>query len=155
GHQVELDGVTIHVRHPPTPDWQRIRVRNDDSVVIEIVYGDVAILLTGDAGVEFEQAVTRGEVALARARLRVLKVGHHGSRSSTSAAFLDHWSPHAAIVSAGAHNLFGHPAPQVLDALTSRGVHVFRTDRNGAVIIETNGAQVQVRPITGPRWTGR
>jgi competence protein ComEC len=155
GHQVELDGVTIHVRHPPTPDWQRIRVRNDDSVVIEIVYGDVAILLTGDAGVEFEQAVTRGEVALARARLRVLKVGHHGSRSSTSAAFLDHWRPAAAIVSAGAHNLFGHPAPQVLDALSSRGVHVFRTDRNGAVIIESNGAQVQVRPMAGPRWTGR
>lgn len=155
GEQLELDGVTIYVRHPPTPDWQRIRVRNDDSVVLEIVYGDVAILLTGDAGVEFEQAVVRGEAALAPARLRVLKVGHHGSRSSTSAAFLERWRPHAAIVSAGAHNLFGHPAPQVIDALTSRGVHVFRTDRHGAVILETDGAQVNVRPMTGPTWTGK
>ncbi len=155
GEQLELVGVTIHVRHPPQPDWQRIRVRNDDSVVLEIVYGDVAILLTGDAGVEFEQAVVRGEVALAPARLRVLKVGHHGSRTSTSAAFLDRWRPHVAIVSAGAHNLFGHPAPQVIDALTSRGVHVFRTDRHGAVIVETDGAQVDVRPMTGPTWTGK
>ena len=82
---------TIEVLHPPLPDWERQRVRNDDSVVLRLRYGDVELLLTGDAGAEFERAsLARGRSA---APLRVLKVAHHGSRTSSSASFVERYRP--------------------------------------------------------------
>ncbi len=153
GHEFELGGVQILVRHPNRPDWQRVRVRNDDSLVLEVRYGDVSFLLTGDAGQEFES--TRGLTSPYRAppRIRVLKVAHHGSRTSTSAEFLEHYAPRIALVSTAAGNMFGHPAPQVVARLREHDVHLYRTDRHGAIIVETDGREVRVRPIAGPALT--
>lgn len=151
GHEIESGGVSVVVRHPRQPDWQRLKVRNDDSLVLEVRYGDVSFLLTGDAGAEFESSPIEGPRDRARARIRILKVAHHGSRSSTRQEFLDHLRPRIAIVSAGASNLFGHPAPDVLARLAADRVHVFRTDRHGAVVIETDGREVRVRPVGGGR----
>ena len=81
--------------------------------------------------------------------IRVLKVGHHGSRTSTSDQFLDAYAPTAAVVSAGQGNLFGHPAPVVMGRLGQRGVDVFRTDRDGAIVIETDGRVARLRTATG------
>jgi competence protein ComEC len=151
GHELEVGGVHVTVRHPAPPDWQRVRVRNDDSVVLELRYGDVSFLLTGDAGVEFESVPLEPLRSGAPARIRVLKVGHHGSRSSTAATFVDHLAPRVALISAGAGNMFGHPAPDVIARLTSSGIHTFRTDRHGAVIVESDGRVVRVRGMVGPR----
>jgi competence protein ComEC len=151
GHEVELGAVHLVVRHPPRPDWQRVRVRNDDSLVLEVRYGEVAFLLTGDAGAEFESLPIEPPLAGGRPRIRILKVGHHGSQTSTSAEWLEQFDPRVALISAGASNLFGHPAPAVLARLGARGVHVFRTDRHGAVIVETDGREVRVRAMSGAR----
>ena len=78
GETMRLDEVQLRVLHPAPPDWERRRVRNDDSVVLEVVYGDVAILLTGDISADIERAVVP---LLTPARIRVLKVAHHGSRT--------------------------------------------------------------------------
>ncbi len=152
GHEIEMDGVTLVVRHPPVESWQRVRVRNDDSLVVEVRYGRVSILLTGDAGPEFERAEWAGPRAGRPAAVRVLKVGHHGSRTSSSPALLARFPPHLAVISAGAGNLFGHPSPDVLARLTAAGAHVLRTDRHGAVIIETDGSVVRARGHAGGRW---
>ena len=109
------------------------------------------MLLTGDAGAEYESVPFKRPRAGARPRIRVLKVAHHGSQSSTSAEFLERYDPRVAVVSAGASNLFGHPDPSVLSRLRARDIHLFRTDHHGAVIIETDGRQVRVRGVAGGR----
>jgi competence protein ComEC len=75
GEELHIGAARIHVLHPPSPDWERQRVRNDDSVVLEVVYGDVAFLLTGDIGSDVERAIAPH---LVPAKTRILKVAHHG-----------------------------------------------------------------------------
>ena len=150
GARVELGNVVVEALHPPPPTWERQKVRNDDSVVLRVRYGVVDVWLTGDAGPEFEHRLPPDADA---ARVRVLKVGHHGSRSSTSAALLDALRPQVAIVSAGRANLFGHPSPDVLARLRAAGAAVFRTDRDGATTVETDGVSLRVRTATGRSWS--
>ena len=159
GHALEIGGVLFDVRHPLPPEWERQRTRNDDSLVMRLRYGDVEVLLTGDAGGEFERreaAALDSEERLAP--LRILKVGHHGSLSSTALPFLRRLRPQIAIVSAGRANLFGHPAPEIIARLEDVGAAVFRTDLDGAIVLETDGRAVWVRTMTGRTWlleTGR
>jgi competence protein ComEC len=80
-------------------------------------------------------------------------VPHHGSGSSSSEAFVKALSPQVAVVSVGRSNPFGHPAPAVLDRYRAAGAEVFRTDRDGAVTIETNGRSLNVRTFTGRTLT--
>ena len=117
--------------------------------MLRITYRRVEFLLTGDAGAEFERRRQTEEDA---APLRILKVAHHGSRSSSSVDFLRSYRPHVALLSVGRGNLFGHPAPDVLARLREAGAEIFRTDRDAAVIVETDGAIVNVRTLTGRTW---
>ncbi len=150
GHALDVGGVSIDVWHPPAPDWERQRVRNDDSVVLRVRYGDVELLLTGDAGVEFERA--RPDPS-GLAPIRLLKAGHHGSRTSSAAAFVDAYRPQVALISVGRGNLFGHPAPAVLARFAAIGAEVFRTDQDGFVTVETDGVSARVRTAGGRSWT--
>ncbi len=142
GEEMRIGGVRVRVLHPPLPDWERPRVRNDDSVVLELLYGDVAVLLLGDVGAGIERTILS---RLTPARHRILKVGHHGSRTSTSRELLEHWRPEIAIISAGRGNTFGHPAPEVLRRLDAIGAAIYRTDLDGQVTIDTDGDRVSIR----------
>ena len=148
GIPVAAGGVGLRVLHPPAPDWERPRVRNDDSVVLEVVYGDVALLLTGDIGAGIEREILP---QLTPARVRILKVAHHGSRTSTSQALLDAWRPQMALISCGRGNRFGHPAADVIARLESIGARIYRTDRDGQITVSTDGRDVQVTTFTGRR----
>jgi competence protein ComEC len=140
---VELDGeVRIRVLHPLPPDWERKRVRNDDSLVIEIIYREVAILLSGDISAAVEREIVP---LLTPAATRILKVPHHGSRTSSSADLLSAWRPQFALISAGRGNSFGHPTPEVLGRLQAIGAQVYRTDRDGQITLETNGHDARVK----------
>ena len=134
--------------HSP-PDWERQRVRNDDSIVIEARVGGVAILLPGD----ISQAVERGVVArVDPAPLAIIKAPHHGSAGSSSAPFVDALHPAAVIFSAGRRNAFGHPAPAIVDRYRRAGAHVFSTAEDGAIVIDTDGTRVVMWcPATGRR----
>jgi competence protein ComEC len=110
--------------------------------VLEIVYGDVAVLLLGDVGAGVERSIL---AQLTPAPHRILKVGHHGSRTSTSQELLDHWRPQIALISCGRGNTFGHPAPEVISRLNSIGARIYRTDVDGQVTLETDGTQVRAR----------
>jgi competence protein ComEC len=150
--RLRIGGATLEVLHPPLADWERQRVRNEDSLVLRLRYGDAEILLTGDVGAETERALA---VEDDRAPLRILKVAHHGSRTSSAKEFIDRYAPQVALVSAGRGNTFGHPGPDVLERLRAVGANVFRTDRDGAVIIETDGRALTVRSMRGRAWTMR
>ncbi len=136
----------MRVLHPPSPDWERRRVRNDDSVVLEIVYRDVALLLTGDISSDIEREILP---QLTRAPIRVLKVAHHGSRTSSSQELLSAWRPQIALISAGRGNTFGHPATEVLQRLEAIGAMVLRTDLHGQITVETDGRQIKFTTFQG------
>jgi len=148
GEELRLGDARVFVLHPPPPDWERQRVRNDDSVVLEVVYGDVALLLTGDIGAEVERAIVP---RLRPAKIRVLKVAHHGSRTSTSRELLEAWRPEIALISCGRGNPFGHPAPDVIARLEAIGARIYRTDRDGELTVDTDGRHVDVTTFTGER----
>ena len=140
-HRVLIDGVQLRAWHPRLEDWERQRVRNDDSIVLEFRWGDVSIVLTGDIGKEVEQHL---QAEIPPAPLRVVKVPHHGSLTSSSEAFVKALQPTVAVVSAGRNNHFGHPAPEVLRRYEAEGAKVFRTDRDGAVFVESDGSSMNV-----------
>lgn len=147
--RLNIGDVELRVHHPPLPDWERQRPRNDDSLVLEVRYGDVSLLLTGDIGREVEWEL---EPHLDLNPLVVLKAPHHGSASSSSMRFLERVRPRVVLVSAGRGNLFGHPAPAVLGRYADVNAVVFRTDRDGQVDVMTDGRSLEVRTFTGLRW---
>ena len=133
--------VEIRILHPPEPEWERQRVRNDDSIVIELRYRDVSILLPGDIGREVERMLIP---SLRLAPTVILKAAHHGSATSTSDEFLDATKPTAVIFSAGRNNRFGHPAAAVVERIERKGIPMFNTATHGAVFVETDGRSVRV-----------
>jgi competence protein ComEC len=141
-----VDGVSVIARHPPPPDWERQDARNDDSIVLELLWKDVSIVLTGDIGAEVERAIAP---RFRPAPLRVVKVPHHGSLTSSSSTFVRALAPRVAVVSVGRSNHFGHPAPAVLRRYDEIHADVFRTDRDGAVTVDTDGTSMDVRTFTG------
>jgi competence protein ComEC len=146
GESLRVGAARVRVLHPPAPDWERPRVRNDDSVVLEVTYGRVALLLTGDVSADVEQSIVP---QLTPAPLRVLKVAHHGSRTSTSQVLLDSWPPHIALISAGRGNTFGHPTLEVLRRLESAGTRIYRTDLDGQITLTTDGREIEVTTYVG------
>jgi competence protein ComEC len=131
--QIE-DGVRLEVLHPgPQLDQEQ---RNENSVSMRLVYGDFTFLFTGDAEQRGEQAMLASGRSLSAL---VFKAGHHGSNSSSSAPFLQAVRPQIVIVSAGAGNRFGHPAPEMLQRARDVGAAVLRTDELGTIEVITDG----------------
>ena len=133
GQVIDLDGeVKVRVLSPPKGGVKGSDGLNDESIVLRVTYGRSAILLTGDAGHDAEAGIlASGEEVGAD----VLKVGHHGSSTATSGAWLDAVRPKVAVISVGKNNRFGHPSSSVLRRLAARKITVKRTDRDGAVVI--------------------
>jgi competence protein ComEC len=134
GDRFELDGVTLEVLSPDSALFALPLDVNDHGVVLRVTYGDVRLLFEADAGlpVEAHLAGRVGPVAL-------LKVGHHGSRTATSDAWLSELKPREAVISVGRHNNYGHPAPEVVARLARHGIAILRTDRDGTITFTTDG----------------
>jgi competence protein ComEC len=133
GDRLMMDGLEIRVLNALDAERSGTQggdVVNENSLVVLVTFGAFSALLTGDAPVEVEQAA-----ALAAGPVDVLKVGHHGSRTSTSEELLGRARPGAAVISVGRGNRYGHPHEPVLDALAGSGVDVYRTDLNGTVSV--------------------
>jgi competence protein ComEC len=141
GDRVTIAGVDIKVLHPPLPEWERQRVRNDDSVVVALRLGNVTIVLPGDIGADGESRAMR---AFEPTPVVILKAPHHGSATSSTEPFLNALNPGAVIFSAGRANRFGHPAPAVVERYAAMGVAMFATASDGAVVIDTNGETVHI-----------
>jgi competence protein ComEC len=144
----ELCGKSLH-RGPallevlaPCPSFQAERSANDNSFVLRVRYGIRAALLVGDAEREAEAELLRA--APERLHADFLKVGHHGSRTSTSPQFLAAVRPTWATISCGVRNRFGHPHPEALAALRAYGVHSLRLDQSGSVVFSSDGERIEL-----------
>jgi len=111
---------------------------NDGSVVAKLSYGNTSVMLTGDATIKTEGIVLK-ENSTAQLSSTILKVGHHGSRTSSSPEFVKAVSPVYALISDGKDNKYGHPHQETLDTLSSFGAKIFRTDLLGAIVMKSDG----------------
>lgn len=151
GQVVRLDAATsVRVLYPTEADADAPLPEgdiNNGSVVVALSFGGFDALLTGDAEAPVEATlVSRGLLE----PVELLKVGHHGSTSSTTAGLLGATRPSVAVISAGVDNEYGHPAPETLAILASRpSISVYRTDTDGDVEVETDGRTYRVRTDAG------
>ena len=139
GDVIDLGGgATLTTLWPSEPyDDAMLGDPNDGSIVMLFQYGETTVLLTGDAGIEEEAFWDVGDID-------ILKVGHHGSETSTGQELLDRIKPEVAIISVGENNDYGHPDPFVVDRLERNGVEVYRTDLDGTVRIKTAGGEPEI-----------
>ena len=125
---------------------------NNSSLVMKIWYGDESFLFTGDCGEEEEQELANGSAA-SLLSADVLKVGHHGSKTSTSADFLNLVSPEYAVISCGEGNSYGHPHAAALNNLREKGTSLFRTDDQGSVVAKTDEFGISWNATPCDNWT--
>jgi len=121
-----------------TENWQD---PNNYSVVAHLDCGEIEFLFMGDAEKQAEEMLT-GNISA-----EILKVGHHGSSSSSSASFLGRVMPDVAVISAGAGNSYGHPHEETLNILNDAGCKMYRTDFDGNVVVTTDGKAFSVRSV--------
>jgi competence protein ComEC len=138
GDVIQLGSLSLPVLNPSDP---RFSDRNNNSVAVRMDVGKVSFLFTGDME---EPAESRLVASGADLKATVLKLGHHGSRTSTSQRFVSAVQPQVAVYQAGANNRFGHPHAETLTALARGGVTVYGTDRNGVITITTDGNTYKV-----------
>ncbi len=133
-------GLKVTVLHPDRANYEDI---NDNSIVLHVAMGAIAFVLTGDAEAVAEAAIL--DRFAGRLGATVLKVGHHGSTSSTTLPFLKAIAPKLAVISCGAGNSYGHPRAPILDRLREHRVETLRTDLSGWISILTDGETYHVR----------
>lgn len=166
GMKIELDhehNIYIEILFPDG-DASALKT-NDGSIIARLVYGDTAVMLTGDApkktedyvvaldalqvGSEKGEQTSRGIVNASSTKVGglksdVLKTGHHGSKTSTGANFVEKVAPKFAVISDGKNNKYGHPNIETLDTLEKFKVKVFRTDQSGTIIMKSNGHTIDL-----------
>jgi competence protein ComEC len=146
GDVVQTGALNLQVLNPAQPFFKDI---NNNSIVLNMHYGDIDFLFMGDAEQEAEEAMLLSP-DIQIPDCDVLKVGHHGSATATSQDFLSIIKPETAIYMAGKDNKFKHPHQVVIDRLVANGSKVYGTDLNGNLLISTNGNtyNVSVNPDT-------
>ncbi len=144
GDTIDLDPDTrIYILHPSVPGTE-----NDDSIVFLMVFGDTRILFMGDAEKKAEQLILRYFSPLLQAN--VVKVGHHGSATSSTERFIDTTASNYAIVSAGQNNRFSHPDPAIVQNWEDSGARVMQTAVDGGLLFRSDG-----KKITQIRWASQ
>ena len=143
GEKIDLGGgATMSVLAPEEPLFHGTRSdANANSIVLRVDVGDVCAVLAADAEAETEERIEASGDSI---RCPVLKVAHHGGSHSTSDTWLAAVKPAVAVISVGARNRYGHPREDTLDRLEAVGARVYRTDRDGTVVVRTDGKRVMV-----------
>ena len=149
GRRFRYGGVNVEVLAPPVDYVAGVKPRNNDSLVLRLTNGEHSFLLTGDIEREIERWLVSEDLIK---KSDVLKVPHHGSRTSTSQPFVDLVRPRFALISSGYLNSYGFPHPDIIERLESDGATVLRTDRDGLVGVRSDGRHLAVIPAPTPRW---
>ena len=140
GMDVDLgDGVVLQILFPVSV-FDEMET-NKASIVAKLVYGENEFLFTGDSPTAIENYL----VSLGGLSSDVLKAGHHGSKTSTSQAFVSAVSPQYAVISVGKDNKYGHPNQETLDTLNNFGAKIIRTDESGRIIFKSDGVNLKVK----------
>ena len=126
----------IEILYPNRAAIENVKAVNDTSIIARLVFGEHSFLFTGDISDSVERELVRSNADI---DADILKIPHHGSKSSNSSVFLSAVTPELGIIQVGAKNRYGHPTKEALDRLAS--IPVLRTDKNGDIVIETNGTE--------------
>ncbi|SCN24881.1 ComEC family competence protein [Clostridium sp. N3C] len=143
GESFKLGEATVTILAPNSTEYKDA---NDYSIVLKVSFGNTSFLLTGDAETISEKEMISKGLNL---EATVLKVGHHGSESSSSEAFLNKVKPKYAVISVGKENSYGHPSQDVMNRLKSRNIPVYRTDEQGTIVATSNGSEVTFNTNAG------
>ncbi|HEY5021925.1 MAG TPA: hypothetical protein VII30_05470, partial [Gemmatimonadaceae bacterium] len=149
GDSVRIDGVTLSFLAPDSVWTVGLKDPNLASTITLVRYGVVRFLLVGDAERGEEDWLLAHDPTELRAD--VLKVGHHGSSTSSSDEFLAAVHPALAVISVGAGNKYGHPSGDVVRALARVGAEVLRTDEAGTIVVRSDGVHIEVE-AKGEKW---
>jgi competence protein ComEC len=141
GDQLRIGNVIVSVLWPPSESSSDLPSQNNDSIVLKVLFGERSFLLTGDIEARAEQALTPFANTL---RANVVKVAHHGSKTSSSAEFIAAAQPRYAVISVGQTSIFGHPNPEVVKRWEAAGVQVLRTGNSGTITFVTNGKDLRL-----------
>jgi len=144
GTEYRLGNTSFTILAPNSSSYKNL---NDYSVVVRLTYGSTSFLFTGDAEQTSEKEILAKGYNI---KSDVLKVGHHGSKTSTTTRFLDAVSPRYAVMCVGANNQYGHPAPETLSKLAERGIKVYRTDEAGTIIATSDGKSISFNKQPSP-----
>jgi len=145
GDKLSLDGVDVEALWP-RPGGENSTSGNNDSIVLRLKYGSVSFLLAGDIEQPAENWLC-GESQPLHADL--LKVPHHGSKTSSTAAFIERVNPAYAVISVGQRSRFGHPSPDVVGRYLARGIRLLETGKDGMVMAKTDGTRLVVESLLG------
>ena len=115
---------------------------NNSSIVLRLDFGDTSYLFTGDMEKDVEETILSKNI-----QVDVLKVGHHGSNTSTSSKFLDKVNPKYAVICVGNGNSYGHPHKEVVERINSKDIQIYRTDKDGTIILTSNGKDISVNTV--------
>ena len=149
GKRVNIEkGIYIDILWPSEKDMIVDNWINNNSLVFKLVYKDFSIMFTGDIEEEAEKAILEQySNNINKLQANVLKIAHHGSKTSTTEDFLKTVSPKIALIGVGKNNNFGHPNEQVIERLKENGVKVYRTDTDGeiSIVVNRNGEIVNIQ----------
>lgn len=144
GTEIKFEDADMKIMSPPEKVAADVGDSNNSSIVARLDYGNNSFLFTGDIESPAEKEILEsGE----NVDVGILKVAHHGSKYSSSEAFLDAASPEEAVISVSATNSYGHPTEAVLGALEKRNIKIFRTDEKGDVIYKCKNRNVKCKII--------
>lgn len=138
GDEIQLGSSTVEFLGPVDENGKDL---NSTSIVLKITYGNTSFLFTGDAESDEEEEILNSGADL---KSTVLKVGHHGSRTSTSYPFLREVMPQYAVISVEKGNSYGHPNEETLSKLSDAGVEVYRTDESGDIVMTSDGNSISI-----------
>lgn len=138
GDEIQLGSSTVEFLGPVDENGKDL---NSTSIVLKIIYGNTSFLFTGDAESDEEEEILNSGADL---KSTVLKVGHHGSRTSTSYPFLREVMPQYAVISVEKGNSYGHPNEETLSKLSDAGVEVYRTDESGDIVMTSDGNSISI-----------
>jgi competence protein ComEC len=142
GDTFDFGGVHFRVLNPQVGEAATNRTQDDESMVLHLKFGQTSALLVGDSHRRIEEILKQEQP-----RANLLKIGHHGSLTSSTPEFLDAVAPKFAVVSVGYYNSFGHPRPEVMHRFAERKVRTYRTDLAGAVSFYLDGTTISAQPI--------
>lgn len=132
---IDSDDLTVKML-APTKDYEDL---NNASIVLKITYKDISFLFTGDAESDSEKEFLKD------AKCNVVKVGHHGSNTSSTAAFVYACDADYAIISVGKDNDYGHPKTKVVNRWKSSGAKIYRTDESGTIVVSSDGKNIEIK----------
>ena len=137
---LKTDGLCIDILSPVSAEYESL---NNYSAVVKLTYKNNAFLFMADAETEVENQILNDDV-----KADLIKIGHHGSKTSSSAKFIKAVSPKYAVISVGKDNDYGHPSKATVTTLNKAGVEIYRTDESGTIIAVSDGNNITVQPAS-------